>query len=158
MTSARSLNLELNESPSIQLGAVTQVRGLNDIDGVLFPRFTGAYLEDPSLNQILTPGEILLPRRPDSKSFLSSDIDFPDLQTLVFPSRVIQFDQVILCDGLRDLSIQNAGTNNIRILGSKVFAPNIGATSAPCRDRAYPPWGMRIRFAFDHHRPVGRVK
>ena len=90
MASVRSVNLELGlgQTETIQLGAPTPVRGVKEIDEVLFPRFTGAYIEYPDLDQTLARGQTLtlqFPVTPSGKSFISEDVRVSQVDSLIFP-------------------------------------------------------------------------
>ena len=58
MTSARSITLGLGpteEDIAIQLGSLVRRRGLKGVNGILYPAFIGAYIDQPGLNTTVPP-------------------------------------------------------------------------------------------------------
>jgi len=74
------------------LGAIIPVRGVKDVNGVLFPRFTGAYAESAS-SVPLGQGDVRRPISPfigpgsSGKNFFSDDVTVLGNSALAFPYR-----------------------------------------------------------------------
>jgi len=174
MASARSVKLAVDAIGTltrIQLGAITQVRGIKEIGDIVFPRFTGVHIDDPKLELKLSPeqpAEFLL----DNVSASISTLVFEDVTYLVdgfrtFPYSgvyririraayqvdsfdplqenglflsfitlnqgvqtnyelavdlttvrgVIEFEQLLICDSIAKLVIQNLSPTGVVILG-----------------------------------------
>jgi len=80
MTSSLAVNLELENGQTrrLRLGATTQVRGLLEINNVIYPRFTGFHVEDPVGSRTVAPGDgvVLFPNLGAAQTFVSSDVGF----------------------------------------------------------------------------------
>jgi len=93
MSSARSINLDLGlgQTRSIQLGAVTQRRGVEDVNGTLFPKATVAHLVNQAEAIPLASSEVtnalFLPVNTPTLRIISDNVVYADdpLITLPYP-------------------------------------------------------------------------
>lgn len=95
MASARSiqLNLDQGQTQTVQLGRDVQVRGLKEVDGVVYPRFTGLHFEDSSLPIVLpsTSTSTMIFR---STNLAASSIVSEDMQLVSETRAIMPFEGI----------------------------------------------------------------